>query len=153
MKYCIDTSSLMDAWVRWYPPDIFSGVWDRLDALVADGALVSSEEVMREIERKEDSLYLWAKKHQDMFLPLTQGVQETTQQILEQFPTQVDSRPGKSFADPFVVATGLVTGTSVVTGEKATGSASRPKIPDVCAHFGVPCIGLTDLFAAEGWHF
>ncbi|MFH1730106.1 MAG: DUF4411 family protein [Planctomycetota bacterium] len=153
MKYCIDTSSLMDAWRRWYPPDLFPSLWAKLDELVSNGDLISSEEVLRELERKEDGLLAWANEHSGMFLPLSDEIQEITQQILDGFPKLVDSRTGKSFADPFVIATARATGTTVVTGERLEGSVSRPKIPSVCNELGIPWIGTVQLISSEGWKF
>jgi hypothetical protein len=44
----------------------------------------------------------------------------------------------------------------VLTCEKR-GSATRPKIPDVCAYYEVPCLfgprALGDMFEQEGWKF
>lgn len=143
----------MDAWCRWYPPDLFPTVWTRLESLITQGHLISSEEVLRELERKEDALFAWANAHKAMFLPLSEDVQAATNTILAQFRTLVDGRTGKSFADPFIIATAQVTGTVVVTGEQPTGRPDRPKIPDVCAHFGIPWINTVELFKREKWRF
>jgi len=153
LKYCIDTSALMDAWVRWYPIGYFPSLWDEIDALIDEKIIISSEEVLRELERKEDALHAWAKQRKDVFLPLSDEVQEAANGILTQFPTMVDDRSGKSFADPFVVATAKTTDTIVVTGEKGTGSVRRPKIPDVCESFDVPWLSIVGLIAEEGWSF
>lgn len=71
MSYSIDTSALMDAWQRWYPADIFPAVWSHLDHLAADGQIHSSEEVLREVAKKDDDLHKWAKERRHVFLPLT----------------------------------------------------------------------------------
>ena len=153
MKYCIDTSSLMDAWSRWYPPGTFPSVWERLDSVIQKGDLISSQEVLREIERKDDTLYQWVKERQNCFMALTEEIQQQVRAILSEFPKLVDSRTGKSFADPFVVATAIVTGTVVVTGEKPTGKPNRPKIPEACERFRVGCINITEMFISENWKF
>lgn len=153
MKYCIDTSALMDAWVRWYPISLFPSLWQKMDALAGEGGLVSCEEVLRELERKEDQLLEWAKERKYMFLPLTDEVQEAARRVLEEFENLIDSRSGKSYADPFVIATAMITETIVVTGEKGTGSLKRPKIPDVCRHFNVPYMTVPEMIAHEGWSF
>lgn len=143
----------MDAWRRWYPLELFPSLWDKLGELVSGGKLISSEEVLRELERKEDGLFAWASNRSEMFVPLTDDIQALTQDILEGFPKLVDSRTGKSFADPFVIATAQATGTTVVTGEKLEGSVSRPKIPNVCDALGIPWIGTVQLISSEGWRF
>lgn len=153
MKYCIDTSSLLDGARRWYPREVFPGLWKQMEALVESGLLISSEEVLRELERKDDELATWAKQRKAMFLPLSDGVQARAKEILDEFPRLVDGRTGKSFADPFVIATAMETDTTVVTGEKPTGSRTRPKMPDVCDRFDVPWMGLIDMIREEGWSF
>jgi hypothetical protein len=52
LQYSIDTSALLDAWIRWYPPDIFSKLWINVDELIASGNLFASEEVLVELEKK-----------------------------------------------------------------------------------------------------
>ena len=153
MIYCIDTSSIMDAWSRWYPQKLFPSLWSRWDDLIEEGRLLSSEEVLREIERKEDALFEWVKEREHMFIPLGDDIQSATQLILAEFPKLVDSRTGKSFADPFVIATAQVTGATVVTGERHEGSPTRPKIPNVCSDLGIPWMGTVQLIEAEGWRF
>jgi hypothetical protein len=51
-------------------------------------------------------------------------------------------------ADPWVVALAEARGLTVVTMEEG-GTANRPKIPHVCAHFRVPCIPVVDLIRKE----
>lgn len=153
MKYCIDTSALMDAWVRWYPRSVFPSLWIKMDELLVAGELVSSEEVYQELERKEDELFAWAKGRKQAFQPLTKDIQDRVKAILQKFPKLVDARTGKSFADPFVIATSQVLATCVVTGESPTGKASRPKIPDVCGHYGISCIGMVEMIRMKGWSF
>jgi hypothetical protein len=143
----------MDAWQRWYPPDIFPSLWVHMEKLIADGDLTSTEEVRNELEKKHDELFAWVKTKSEMFLPLRDDIQHQVRVILEQFPKMVDQRSGKSFADPFVVATARATGTTVVTGEAPTRSPNRPKIPDVCNHFKVPWINTIGLIRKEGWKF
>lgn len=154
MNYCIDTSALMDAWIRWYPQEMFPTLWERVDALIDDEQLISSEEVLQELERKEgDTLHEWAKERHEVFLPLDDAIQTCASQIMTTHPRLVDGRTGKSFADPWVIATAHTHDAIVVTGEKPTGKPDRPKIPDVCRDMQVPCISFVDLIRQEGWRF
>ena len=59
--YCCDTSSLIHAWRRAYPPKSFKTFWGKLDDLMDDGRLVSSIEVYGELEKKDDDVFGWAK--------------------------------------------------------------------------------------------
>ena len=77
-------------------------------------------------------------------------VQAALKQIRGRYPRLV-GMGSRSAADPYVIALAQVHEWTVVTGEKATGNANKPHIPDVCAGFGVPFIAGADLIDAEGW--
>jgi predicted nucleic acid-binding protein len=154
VKYCIDTSALIDAWVRWYPKEVFQTLWEKVEGLIEADRFISSEEVLQELERKEgDTLFQWAKDRRHVFLPLDGSIQACASQIMATYPRLVDGRTGKSFADPWVVATARTNGCIVVTGEKPTGKPQRPKIPDVCRGMGIRWIGFFDLIREENWRF
>jgi len=154
MRYCIDTSALIDAWTRWYPKEVFPSLWDSVDKLIADGRLISSEEVLQELERKEgDDLHEWARRREALFVPLDDRIQEHLSRIMASHARLVDGRTGKSYADPFVIATAQANQCVVVTGEKPSTKPRRPKIPDVCRDLGIQCIGFTELIRQEGWRF
>ena len=49
-RYCIDTSSLVHAYQRSYPPDVLPALWDeKLDELIEAGQLVSPYDVLEEL--------------------------------------------------------------------------------------------------------
>lgn len=150
MSYCMDTSALMDAWFRHYPPASFPSVWTHMEEAADNGVLISPDEVLNDLKRKDDDLHKWAKARPNMFLPLEGDVQLAVQEILARFPRLVDTRKGLSTSDPFVIALAKVRGTPVVTGEKG-GTAEKPKIPSVCHHYGIDCLGLLQLIAQLGW--
>ena len=153
-KYCIDTSALLDAWLRWYPPDLFPGLWDKFDQLINESRLIATEEVFIELSYKEDQLYKWAGERRDkLFIPLDNRIQVEVTAILTTFPKLVDQRPGKGIADPFVFALAKITNTTVVTGELPTGNLQRPKIPDICDQLNLQCIKITELIRMENWSF
>lgn len=153
MKYSIDTSAILDGWARYYPPDVFPGLWQHLDEIIAEGRLIATEEVLHELERKEDKLYVWAKERERMFVPIDESIQSAVTAILRKFEKLVDTRANRSAADPFVIALAQVEGYTVVTGERPTGRLSRPNIPDVCQGLSIPCISLLQLIRTEKWVF
>jgi len=55
--YCIDTSALIHAWRRSYPIPNFQPIWDRIDDLIEVGRLLSSKEVLLELQKKDDDIY------------------------------------------------------------------------------------------------
>ena len=65
----------------------------------------------------------------------------------------MNNERNRSIADPFVIAVAKVRKMAVVTGEKRKGNPARPKIPDVCAAYGIKCLSLLELMKSEGWKF
>lgn len=154
MSYCIDTSALIDGWVRWYPKDVFPLLWEKIEALIEEGEIVAPDEVLHELEQKEDSLAAWAAERKCMFRVLDEDLQKRAAQVLNQFPNLIDTNGSLTEADPFVIALADKMKATVVTGEKPTGKLqSDPHIPDVCKHHGIKCIGVLELIREEGWVF
>jgi rRNA-processing protein FCF1 len=151
--YCIDTSALVDGWIRYYPPDVFPTLWTKLEEMVDAKKVVAPDEVLRELEKKEDALHDWAKKNIQLFLPLDSAIQVATQDVLAIFPRLVDSERDRSTADPFVIAVARVHACCVVTGEKNSGNPRRPKIPNVCDHFKVRYINMLQFMREQKWQF
>jgi Domain of unknown function (DUF4411) len=153
VTYCIDTSSLMHASQRHYPMDTFPTFWAKMEGLVSASRIVAPDEVLREVEKKDDVLKSWCKKNGRLFHPLDQEVQTAASEILDAFPRLVDDRPEKGQADPFVVALARQRDLVVVTQESPTKSNVRCKIPEVCKHYKVKCIPLLELIRTEKWTF
>jgi hypothetical protein len=151
IKYSLDTSALLSAWRRNYPPDLFTTLWDKVDALITSQVLIASEEVLVELEKKDDEVHAWAKSRQMMFVPIDGQVQQIVRDILRDYPRLIDNRTNRSGADPFVIALAMTEGCTVLTGERESGNMARPKIPDVCAAMGVRCISMVDLIREQNW--
>jgi PIN domain nuclease of toxin-antitoxin system len=152
MVYSVDTSALLDAWARWYPPDLFPSVWDRFSDVIAKAKVVATDEVLNELERKADDCHAWAKERPQMFLSMDADIQISAAEVLAEFPKLVDERTGKSMGDPFVIAVARVHSLAVVTGEKG-GSPQKPKIPNVCSHFGIECIDIVEMMRQLKFQF
>lgn len=153
MAYCIDTSAILDGWVRYYPRDVFPTLWRNLETMVAEGRLVAPDEVLRELSKHDDDVHAWAQKQVGLFCPLEDEIQVATAEILEAFPRLVNNERNRSVADPFVIAVAKIRNWSVVTGEKRKGNLTKPKIPDVCDAYGIKWLSLLDLMKSEGWRF
>lgn len=151
--YCIDTSGFLDGWVRNYPPDVFPPIWENLDYLIKQRQIIATEEIFYELERKNDDIFKWVKERRDMFIPTTTDIQVEVASILSNHKRLIDSRKGRSGADPFVIAVAKLKNCTVVTGEKPTGKMNKPKIPDVCRSMGLQCINLLELFRELNWVF
>lgn len=154
MKYSIDTSAILEAWRRRYPPDVFPAVWKRLEGVIEEGQLGASEEVLHEIEKRDDEVLAWAKEHKEkLFVPIDEEQQQHVSVILEKHERLVDTRKNRSTADPFVIALAITQACAVVTAEPATGKPEKPNIPDVCLAMEVRSINLLEFFREQGWRF
>ncbi len=151
--FCFDTSAFLDAWTRNYPPDVFPQLWRAIEDEIAAGRVIAPEEVRVEFATKDDSVLKWAKKQRGLFVDLDDAQQVAVGEVLSRFPKLIDTRLGRSGADPFVIALARVRGAAVVSGENDDGSAKRPKIPTVCTAFGVRSMKPLDFIRANRWVF
>ena len=156
MSYVFDTSPLSALFKNYYRKP-FRSLWERFDDLVHGGAIVSTREVLREIEDGPlENLLSWAKDHPSIFAIPTAAEGAFIAKIynVPHFQQNIEQRKllkGGTHADAFVVAKAAVEGYSVVTVEKM--KPQSVKIPNICAHFKVPCLSLEDFMDKEGWEF
>jgi len=154
VRYSLDLSALLDAWRRYYPREVFPGLWTRLEELIEVGDLRATDEIRIELEKKDDEVLAWAMERRDLlFVPLDEEIQLAVRTIIRRNPKLIDTRSGRSGADPFVIALAQLHRCPVVTGEQPTNSEKRPHIPDVCRSVGVPWMSFLDLIRTEGWAF
>ena len=151
MAFSLDTSGMIDAWGRYYPPDVFPTIWIKMDSAAGAGDILIIEEVVRELERKDDGAHKWIKERETAIVAIDGEVQAHLVEIMRKYGRLVDSKKNKSGGDPWVIALARARRLTVVTGEKATGSLIKPHIPDVCKDLGVPCITVIDFFRKQGW--
>jgi hypothetical protein len=152
--YCVDSSALIHAWRRAYPPKNFLPLWKRFDGLIDEDRLVSSIEVLNELKRKDDELYGWCRVRPQMFRPLDEELQDHVTEIMSAYPRLVDTTKGRSGADPFVIGLARMNRPAwTVLCEENPGKRASPKVPDVCGKEGIRCIHLVDLIQEEDWVF
>jgi hypothetical protein len=155
VKYSIDTSSLINGFRDNYPYLNFPRLWnEHIPALVASGELRATEEVLIEVKRQDDELVQWiADYSDDLFIEVDEPIQHEVKAILRDHTALIHAAGrGHSGADPFVIALAKLNVCTVVT-EEGRGSPKHPKIPDVCADLGVPCIRLADVIIEQDWVF
>jgi len=149
--YCIDSSSLI-ACRRVYPIDVFPGLWQNLSDLIADGRLISPEEVWHEIDQGTDELTDWARTHQGLFVPPDQTQIAFVAQIAQDYSLATQPTIAELRADPWVVALAQARYCTVVSEEGGI-SQPIPKIPQMCARYSLPHTKIVQLMKAEGWTF
>jgi hypothetical protein len=153
MRYSIDTSALLDGWHRYYRPKVFPGLWENLEALVADGKLRASEEVYLELQRKDDAAFAWAKKHRGMFVKHDAAILSVVSAVLKDHRALIRANGNRSGADPFVIALAKTHGCVVITGERLSDSPKKPRIPNVCQALGIQWTNVIGVCEREGWTF
>ena len=153
MKWCFDTSALIEPWVRHYPPDLFPGLWEALTTLAEAGVIGAPIDVKIEIERQSDGLCDWVSSLSNFFVAPDRATIEAYAKIVNDYPGFLKVNSTKSGADPFVVATAEIFGVPVVTYETMAKKDVAPKIPNVCTALGIKHASLVDVLRAESVKF
>ena len=155
MIYVFDTSSLSE--LDAYYPNIFKSFWSQFGAAASAGDVISTREVRAELDRSGlVNVLAWAKSNSAIFTTPSAAETAFVAQIfaVPHFQALINTKAalnGTPVADPFVIACAKVRGGTVVTEEKLKPNAA--KIPNVCAHFQVPCINLERFMRNMGWSF
>lgn len=149
MKWCFDTSALIEPWVRHYPPDLFPRLWEALAELAEAGSIGAPMDVRLEVERQSDGLCAWVKSLNGFFSDADREVMEIYARIVNDHPGFMKVNSTKSGADPVVVATAARHRVPVVTYETMAKKDAAPKIPNVCDALGIPWVSLVDVLRAE----
>ena len=144
MRWCFDTSALIEPWVRLYPPDMFEPVWEKLSELIDAKEIVAPQDVLLELERQKDDLHKWASTR-TLFLEPDRAVMACFKEVVNTHPGFMKTGSTKSGADPFVVALAQVHRLRVVTYETRAKKDAAPKMPDVCDARGLTCESLVDV--------
>ncbi len=148
--YIVDTCSFTTLH-KIYPKEVFPSVWDKVDELIKLERLFSVDEVFHEICRQDDGLAKWAKSKKEIFIPLTEEVQDAAKDIVNRFVKILDFKKNKSGADPFLIGLALIReGSIVVTEEKYSGGPDKHKIPDICDAMKIPYMNFLAMVKSEG---
>jgi hypothetical protein len=165
MNYVFDTSSIRS--LQHFYPRVFKSIWDGLDGLVARQELLSTREVFNELERQavSEDVLKWVKANKALFTTPTGPELQFVAEIfrIKHFQGLIGAQQrlkGTPVADPFIIACARVNHATVVTeegwlrGDKPlTLKPNAAKIPNVCAHFKIPCIDLEEFMHQQGWTF
>jgi hypothetical protein len=151
VRYSIDTSSLLDAWIRFYTLDIFPRWWVLFEESVRAGLVRASQAVLLDLGKKDDSIYAWMKARPHFFIPIDRDIQIEVTSIQAKYDRLVDTRKGRSASDPFVIALAKLNNAHVITAEKPTGKIDKPNIPDVCQAMNIRCMNLLDFMRELKW--
>jgi len=151
--YSVDTNIIIDFRVRFYPEDVFPGLWRSIDSLIDEGRMILADEVATELERGDDDCHEWAKRTTGLIAPSDDAVLSVVEKIAIDYEDWASEQA--NWADPYVIGHALSRGWTVVTNERFSTSPrpDRTKIPNVCEKLGVPCLSFLDWARSEGWTF
>lgn len=157
MIYCFDTSAFIAAWIESYPKDVTPKLWNEfMPGLIEAGRLITPRDVLVELERKagkDDGLCEWVKSQVHAVVELDAELLAEGKRIINKYRRLIELKPGRSGADPFVIALASLRGATVVTKEGLSGNLQKPKIPDVCRAEGISYMGILEVIRKERWVF
>ena len=131
--FVFDTSIFIDLFKHYYP-NRFPTLWENFNGLVQNGSIISTQENLREINVREDSLNEWVKDNGTIFqVPNKEEAVFITQiYSIPHFQHNIKQQnilKGGLNADPFVIAKAAVKKAHVVTTEILKPDAA--KIPNI----------------------
>ena len=154
--YVLDTAVISNLHKNYYRKR-FVSLWKEFDQLVADGKVTSTREVFHELGDGSPGADLeWAKANLTLFATpdAKEGAFVAKIYGVAHFQANIERQKlykGGRNADAFVVARAFAVGGTVVTAEHFKPNAV--KVPNICKHFGIPCVDFEGFMEMEGWKF
>ncbi|MDD5356489.1 MAG: DUF4411 family protein [Candidatus Omnitrophica bacterium] len=151
--YVFDTG----VWVilfRHYPEATFSGLWKSFNLMVAEGRILSSSEVLRELKSFEDFVYKQASGIDHVFSKPSIEELKIIKDLANKYKYLVSGRNinnGSPVADCHVLALARAKNGIVVTTERFKPNSQ--KMPNICNELGIGCLDLNKFFEQEKWEF
>jgi len=134
--YCLDSNVLIQAWQKYYSPKYCPSYWDVLNELGSENRIFIPSMVYDEIVKTDDDLSEWLRASDIKVNRITSDITQILTSIYAADPNHkhlVDSKKGRSLADPWVIAHAIKENAIVVTKEeKITAlNSTKIKIPNV----------------------
>lgn len=143
--YVIDACSLIEASKRYHlSKKTFKVIWDKFSEMFQNGQLISSIEILGELQ--DDDLQEWIKPYKKSFKPLSQEIQANVTKILKENAGIINVKKTKkssSNGDPFLIATAMCeNGDTIIITEE--NRAKEFGIPKICSKYGISSINLNE---------
>ena len=157
-NYVFDSDVIIN--LKKFNPKVFKSLWGNLFILAKQKSIFSVSEVQLEISKIDDSVNKKWKKIDDscgFFIDLSEKDNSNdywnAMAQLDSFEIfQKSGEKQQYWADPYLIAVGMVDGSIVVTNENANNKPKR-KIPYVCEQVGVTCMNFDDFMIHRGWQW
>ena len=156
-RYWNDANVFIEAHQRAYPVEMAESFWKWMSAQVEKGLIVCPKMVYREIaenEDRKDALAQWfqSRREKGLCLRSSKEVERQVGILASHVFTKYEGHQAMSFAkgaDLWVIAHAMVDTGIVVTQESnLQPDAKKPRIPDVCKHFNIPCMSRMQMLKA-----
>ncbi|HOO98077.1 MAG TPA: DUF4411 family protein [Bacteroidales bacterium] len=151
-KYVIDTGPIID--LKGYYSEVFVTLWENIDGLIRQGDIISTREVYRELQKRDDEAKAIADKYKFIFRAPSLEEQSYVSEILRNHKELIKFKnitSGLPVADPFVIALAICNKSILITSELY--KANSHNIPNICKEYDIKCISLKEFFKLEGWKF
>lgn len=156
-RYCIDTnvlvSFLSESDDEYYGADIFPDHWALIERLITSGDIVAPRQVEDELighAKKHNKIGPWLRRNEHMFRDLSSSEELLlAKRIVNAYSAYARNRNYLGDLEVMTLAGArrLIV-VSMETGLQQTGHR-RPKIPNVCDEFGIPCLSVAGFLRAE----
>ncbi|MCP1714506.1 putative nucleic acid-binding protein [Methanocalculus alkaliphilus] len=158
MKYLLDANIFIEAKNRYYSFEIAEGFWEWLALLSDEQSFLTIKEVREEIisSYHDDQLEAWLKRFPlQQFIDTDVEIQANQRKIANYILKHEVFSPENKYrflekADPWLIATAMAKGYTVVTHEsKAGGGTKKVKIPNICEIFDVKYTNIFEVMKAK----
>ena len=157
--FILDSNAYITPHRNYYAGDIIPTYWDKLVPHISAKEIVLLDMVRAEIEKGQDSLAEWLLEQDfEICWHATPKIVQNYGQIMNYIQNcgyynekGLDSWAQNDVADPWIIASAMANGYTVVTFEQSVGNLThmgiigKVKIPDVAKYFGVECISLFEM--------
>ena len=158
--FLVDSNSFMTPYRFYYALDLVPAYWNAIKQHMKTGRIVVLDMVKEEIEKGKDELATWLSKVEDItVIPHVNAETILRYQEVIQYistcglykATALHNWAQSGIADPWLIASAIANGYTLVTEEVGSGGLSKKnpnkaaKIPDVANHFGTKTINIYDM--------
>ena len=145
-RFILDANCLIDCGERFYPDDVFSGLWRQIREALTDGSVLTCKTVIEEIKRGDEAAWRTAVCR----ITVAHVIDEADSDIQVEFArlARLTGLPsGLSDVDRLVLACGGARSLGIVTRDaEIVKACARPDIQP-------QSFGPAEFFRAMGWVF
>ena len=165
--FIVDANSFITPHLTYYPFDFAPSFWIQMERHIKSGRIIILDVVKEEILKGNDKLCTWMRDleigtfidhRQESILNNYRLVLEHVQNHPCYKPSALKEWSDAATADPWIIATAISYGYTIVTFEKAVGNLSEhnpsknAKIPNVAEAFDAKVISLYDMMRSLKFH-